>query len=346
MDPRQQTTSRSAQSRNESVCRPAVLGRAAAVLLALGFGLSSCGDDQLKQYLHLLDKAAVLRTSRPGHRGLRTVQVRYDGHLRTQQEEIVDIAPDDLGARLVEVDGHAPSEAEQLVFIKDARNIFKYRDLSVDGVQRVTGNYNISTVNAGDSVAGRAAFHLRLDRRRNRGAAIDVWGDRESGVVLKVTRTSADGELLYSMAYDRIEIGGIERVEKDPPRLATPPAASKSSQGTFVPFDPTALPDGFTRSSDRRFAELQAGGQRFEGCVDVFTDGIQHLFVVQGNPEHDFWVAGQPGAARPPESTFLTASIASMNIVWVRREGRTLAAYGSFSEQLLGGILNRYHAPR
>jgi hypothetical protein len=211
----------------------------------------------------------------------------------------------------------------------------------------VLDNYEIELVPGLETVAGRSAFRLALRRRGDSLARIDVWGDDATGVALKVERRGATGSIQYQMVYEQIELGDLTRQPGDPERLPSPPKVEAS--GALFPALEAAeglgdALDGFVQA-DREFSELTIGGQRFQGCVDRFTDGLQHLFVVQGNPAHDFWVAPPPAAPRL-QTTIYSSRLANMNVLWTRKHGRSFAAYGPYAEHTLAAVLQSYQAEK
>lgn len=309
--------------------------------------LPSCEDRELVRRLEQLERGGLFASAPVARRGVYRVEMVEKGALTTHREEIVAFANRDLGVRLKDVNGLPPTDPERLVFVKDARRSLRFRDLYVDGVDRVLDNYQIELEPGLETVAGRPAFHLALHRRGDSLARIDVWGDDATGVALRVERRGSSGNVQYQMVYEQIEIGDLTRQAGDPERLPSPPKVEKPRE-LFPALEAAeglgdAL-DGFVWA-DREFSELTIGGQRFQGCVDRFTDGLQHLFVVQGNPDHDFWVTPPPAAPRL-QTTIYASRLANMNVLWTRKHGRSFAAYGPYPEQTLAAVLQSYQAEK
>lgn len=317
---------------------------AGLVLLAAA---PACDDADLAANLGLLERGNLFVAQAVPLKGERRVLIFDGAHAREHRERILVFNAADVAADLTEVDGRAPNELEKLLFVKNARAHLQYRDLALDGVERVLANYRVRRQDDSQPVAGRATFHLTF-RHRSGGASVDVWGDRDTGVALRVVRTNPEGVTTYLMEYVAIEYGPIRRTPGDPPTLPRRPVAAAPSASfealSFPNAEETLDFDGLVHA-ERQFSEILVDGRVYQGCVDRFTDGLQHLFVVQGDPGHDFWIV-EPPRTEAELSTFYSASLASLNVVWTRKEGRSLAAYGPFSAEGLATLLERYERPR
>lgn len=310
---------------------------AAALVLSLASG---CGESELARSLTLVQSASPQSPTRPAHRGLRAVESKLDGTVRVHTEQIFDDGIDDLGAKLVKVGDAPASDAQQLWFVKDARALFSYRDLALDGVDRVLRNYAIEKLPDTTPVAGRPTVHFLFKSRHDAGLVLDVRCDQASGLTLELERKTLAGLRLYRLVYESVEIGAITRVESDPPTLPYPPKTIDAAHPPFSPLSTSWAPAGYELAS-HSFGELKASGETYSACVDRFTDGLEHFFVVQGSPSKGLWVS--PPAAMPDgQLRFFTSSMGAITIVWGEPSGRSFAAYGALGDKVLAEAIARY----
>jgi hypothetical protein len=205
-------------------------------------------------------------------------------------------------------------------------------------------NYDVERLPDNEVVAGRATFHIRFHHKKSLGLTVDLFADGETGLILQLTRTAPTGDLLYRMKFERVELSGIVRDANDPPRAPEPPRRVSEGAAPFAPLEASVLPAGF-ELSDHFFSEVVVGSKTIRAHVDRFSDGLQHLFVVQGGPGDDLWIV-PPASAPAGQPTFYTATLGAISIVWGRAEDRTLAGYGPFSDTALAALIAGYSFSR
>ena len=321
-----------------ALMRPTIALALALAAVSLGSG---CNDSQIVTELTKVARASGTQA----YRGVRIVELFTGKSSESHREQVLDLGGDDVGARLLDVGGAPASDVQQVLFAKDARLLLRYRDLALDDVDRVIRNYVVERIAGSEKIADRGTFQIRFHHKKTAGLTVDLFADVETGLILQLIRTAPTGEMLYRMRFERVEIGGVARDANDPPRAPEPPRRVRDTEpAPFQPLEASVVPAGFERS-DHFFGEVLVGAKAVRAHVDRFSDGLQHLFVVQGGPGDELWVL-PPSSAPAGQPTFYTATLGAISIVWGRAEDRTLAGYGPFSDTALAALIAGYSFSR
>lgn len=326
------------------------LGRAlVGSLLVFVAGLAACTDATVEAAVTKVANACAVSTARPSHRGLRRIEVAdSNGNIKIHREQVFDDGAFDIGVDSTSVRNHDDPTPEELLAKLQGRFTYKYRDLAIDQVGALLQNYNVSVSDSVDSVAGRAVKKLTFSPRSGVALAYKtiVLADETTGFPLSVAKIDDNGQTIYQMIYETVEISNVQRTSEDPRTL--PDAPTKQQNANAVGIEPlvaTALPAGF-RLSESSVASIELGARRAYYFVDRYTDGLQHLFVTQGDPKNVFIgeVPFVDSAQGMP--TFAFTNVGAVSVVWGKRYGRGLASFGPYGKTTLGQVLAGYEPRR
>ncbi|MGH7150054.1 MAG: hypothetical protein ACREIU_05125, partial [Planctomycetota bacterium] len=143
------------------------------------------------------------------------------------------------------------------------------RDFAVVDAALLVENYTIEE-GAGSATilerpVGRARFRRNFD-----GQTTSVAWDVETGLVLEVEEDASQGRPVVAVRYLSVQYAPRPA---SPPSVAVGPAEEEPPPGYL----PHSLPAGFRHR--RAFGRRIPGGE--QARVDMFTDGIERLFLVQ-----------------------------------------------------------------
>ncbi|MBL8695029.1 MAG: hypothetical protein JNJ88_13120 [Planctomycetes bacterium] len=323
--------------------RRTLLTTTALAVLALGGSslLPGCGDAEVTRAVSALARAAAVSGPRQAHRGERTIESRIDGALVRHKERVFDDGAGDLGIESADESGRPLEGVQALEFLRAARFQHKYRDLSIDSVDRVLANYKTSIIPENLQISGRSTIHLRFEPRHAGALAIDVWSDRTSGLPLRVERHDGAGAVVASMEYTSVEVGPVRRVAGDPPTL---PSAGSSTPVAVASFaSPLShgsawTPEGFALA-ESKWLTLRIDGQDEHIWLDRYSDGLEHLIVLQADATSGHWEMPSAGSGA---TTLSVVRVGTVSVVMTEREGIALTALGRASRESLGGLLVGY----
>jgi hypothetical protein len=305
--------------------------------------VGACQDSDAVAAAQLVANACPIAVSRPAHRGSRVVETRTPDAVKRHREHIYDNGRSDIGVSIEAVPGYGEiTEVDKLLFVLHGRLTYSYRDVAIESVAALLANYDLSLSIDSVIVAGRVTHRLDFNPKAPSGLHMAVRFDIVSGLALEVVRFDAANQPVYVMQYESVELDPGSRVRTDPPTLPDPPqklTLTDLPAGTVV-LSPGSTPEGFSQSE--RFATAIApNGHTQYYVVDRFSDGLQQMFVVQGDGS---LLLNSPPAADvtggPP--TFTTTQVGTVQVVWGRHEGQSVAAFGPFDRQILGELILTY----
>lgn len=306
----------------------------------------ACDDKATQDAVRLLGDASVAHGNGPRHRGERRVEFWDAGRHHVHVERIFAGHGDDLGIDLLSVNGAAPSPVSRLLFVGQARYLHRFRDLAVDDADLALANYAATIVSTDESVAGRPAIHLRFAPRHGVTGAREAWVDQQSGLALRIVRHGADGEKTFQLEYLTVEVGPVSRIGSDPATLPAAPRRLEAGASAleFTPLAPGWIPKGF------RLAEtdvVMAGNAAAHTAArrDRFTDGLEHILVIQGDAKSGLWGAAQieTEVAGPPNTTIGSFRVGAVSVVVGARRDCVISALGRIEGTLLDRLVLGYH---
>ncbi|MBI3819249.1 MAG: hypothetical protein HY286_11195 [Planctomycetes bacterium] len=329
---------------------PLPAGRLLIGSLLLLSAVPACTDSTVRESLQKLTAACPISNARPGIRGLRTVSVATDKGSKVTHEQVFDDGGFDIGLKTIASrDSNAGDSAvlsnpgADLIATLHGRMTYKYRDLAIDQLSVLDRNYNVSVVQDGDIIAGHPTIQFTFIPRQSFSYAYKtvVNADSTSGVPLQVKKLDLADQVIYQMTYDSIEIGNLQRTPSDPRTLPDPPQKVNLPTEAPTPLATTGLTGGF-EFVEQSATSIDMGDHVAYYVVDRFTDGLQHLFVTQGNPK-DTFIGDSPFLdATDAAPIFAYTNLGAVTVVWGQRHGRALASFGPFDQTALAGVLSSY----
>lgn len=320
-----------------------------AGLLAICALLPSCGSGSEREAVLKLSNACAISPVRPSCRGVRNVQVVLDGTSQFIHERVFDDGAQDIGVEILDRRTATGMTPEDLLAALHGRFTYQFRDIAIDQIGALFENYDVALDPAPGLVAGHPTLALTFTGKTNatNGQKTIVQSDAASGLPLQVTRLNSLDQLVYQMTFESVEIGNVVRTAEDPRTLPDAPPQQRSSNGQrsdslgefLVASD---VLDGFVLT-DQSLSSVSIGGQGSTYAVDRYTDGLQHLFVTQGDPE--FTYSGETPFVNTNESepAYAVTNMGPVTIVWGQRHGRALASFGPYDQTTLARVISKYH---
>lgn len=286
----------------KTALRTIVAGLAFAAVAA-PIGLAVVREERLRDAAELLED---IRTSdeRVGYEGIRTVEIRLGDGPATIRLEVRREPGSRPVIKRLGPEGEAP-RARGLGFLRGpaARARFSDPDL-------ILRNYRLEP-DGGDRVAGREADRFRLVPLHRGRPSYECAVDREHRFMLTFRAVSPDGTDLYGSSFESIRFipAGPSKRRGEPRRrggrLVRQPVRPEDLRGAmdFEVWFPSWLPPGFQR---RSLDLLRIPGEG-EAVVDVYSDGMTALILVQVSADNASWrffrgLIGLDDFARPSEA--------------------------------------------
>ncbi|MFN0206276.1 MAG: hypothetical protein ACKVS6_08170 [Planctomycetota bacterium] len=307
------------------------------------FLLQACRDSGALAAVELVKKAAPTSAERPSYRGVRMVETISGDRVSRHRENVFDNGGRDIGLSLVkDPNNTSHTQIQELLFVIHGRFSYQFRDISIGQTEWVAANYLIYLSEDHAMVAGRPTAKLEFVPKHHNAVRVEVRFDEETGLALEVVRFDATNRVNYRMRYDQIEIGNVTRSRNDPPTLPDPPNKLQLSDvppGTTI-LSGQSIPAGFVLS-ERTVTSAQLDTHAKLFVVDRYSDGLQNLFVTQGEFSAMF---NNPPAVDSGggEPVFSVTNLGAINVVWGRREEKSLAAFGPFDRSLLAEVIMGY----
>lgn len=325
--------------RDFRIRRSALPFGAIAILL-----IGGCDSGDVVAGVNALANSCALSDSRPSHRGIRVVETIDNENSSLQREVVFDNGSMDIGVRVDSVRGRQFSELDQIMFSVHGRFIYKYRDAAVDQPVTLLENYHVTLETDHALVAGHPTVKFTFAPRASSGITTfktEIRADETTLLPLSVTRFDESDRIIYKMVYESVEIG-VERIASDPPTLPDPPERERmGSEIDAVSLNATNVPAGF-RQSDRVVARITVLNRVALFVVDRFTDGLQHLFVSQGDPDKTFESNIPVHDPATGVGVYTATEMGFVRVVWGMREGRALAAFGPYGASTLADMIAGY----
>lgn len=305
--------------------------------------LQSCHDNNALAAVGFVKKAAPSSIERPSHRGVRTVETFSNGRTNRHTERVFDNGGRDIALALVDDPGNTPySQIQKLLFVVHGRFSYQFRDISIDQTELVAENYLINLSEDHALVAEHPTSKLEFIPKHHTAVRIEMRFDEATGLPLEVIRFDETNHISYRMQYSQVEVGNVSRSRNDPPTLPDPPSKLQLSDvpaGTPI-LDGESMPAGFVLS-ERSVTSAQLNTHASIFIVDRYSDGLQNLFVTQGELSEMY---NNPPAVDSAEGApvFSVANLGAINVVWGRREEKALAAFGPFDRSLLAEVMMGY----
>ncbi len=307
-----------------------------------------CSDSETEQALLALARATSIGSGRQSYRGVREVWYLENGTLQRHVEAVFDDGGEDVGLDLLDDGSGAPSPTARLMFLLEGRFLHTFRDLALGDVALLLENYRVRLVPGEETILGHPALHLEFTKRASGQKAVEVWSDRVSGLPLRVDRFGELGDLVFRMEYRSIEIGAVARTPEDPSSLPQAPpehdrsaASPETGEAALAILAPTWIPAGF-RPAAWRDVEIDLGTSKTVARWSRFTDGLEHVFVIQGDAMSGAWDLPAATSSLDREIVLASYQLGAVNVVAATKDVHAIVAFGRVSANDLGGMVAGY----
>lgn len=222
------------------------------------------------------------------YRGVRRVELHLvpgGGPSLAYREEVLAAADGRFAVDPLEVLVHPgqPTDAEQFLVLQKAREgfAFRYRDFRVRDQGLFLDRYQLTEIDSGGLVAGRAVIELEVRRIPAAEPSYRIWVDQITGMVLAYDEYRGAGQLVARVAYESFELdpdlSGVPL--SGAPTIFLPIDLGDPAQHPFPLSSPVAVPPGFELTEVAAAVDPEAGGDwvRF-----TYGDGLEQVFLLLG----------------------------------------------------------------
>lgn len=221
--------------------------------------------------------------------GMRRIETHWRLPGQTDDLEYIEEACSDgqgnFAIEMVDLVSPETSRYQETVFALTQKNregfFYEHRDFRIVDPELFFTNYTLTQTGVTDQIAGRTCSEFRVDRRSGVGTSHRVWMDDENGLILRSIEEDAQGNAIYSMEFESLDLtpdlSGIvfhqSLVTEQPFDPRNPPQAILG----YEPREPRLLPDGFQLHEAVLVHEASSS---VPWAKYVYTDGLDEVFYL------------------------------------------------------------------